>query len=137
MTIYGPAALVLTVLQGISGLLKACLTSTIHFLHSIGGALTKGILYLSFDDWFIDKRRELNRFEPEDVLEALEQSFKSISFGFQSAFANLNITHRRYMNNNFGVATVKALASHLIKPISGVMDSFNHVLKGTQNMMTA
>lgn len=137
MTIYGPAAVVLTALQGVSGLLKACLTSTLHFMHSISGAVTNGVIYLSFDDWYIDKRRELNRFEPEDILEALESSFKSISFGFQSAFANLNIHHRRYMHESFGVATVKALAGFLIKPVASVMDGFNHILKGTQNMMTA
>lgn len=55
--IYGPAAVVLTVLQGLSGLLKASLTSTLHFLHSISSAVTNGLLYISFDDYFIDKRR--------------------------------------------------------------------------------
>jgi hypothetical protein len=108
-----------------------------HFLHSIGGALTNGLLYLTFDDKFIDKRREINRFEPEDVLTALEYSFKSIAFGFESAFKNLNLTHRRHLHENFGVATIKALAGFIIKPVTGVMDGISHVLKGTENMMTA
>lgn len=58
----GPAAVVLASLQGISGFLKAVLSSTLHFLHSITGALTNGFVILSFDDIFIDKRREINRF---------------------------------------------------------------------------
>lgn len=67
----GPAAVTLTVLQGISGLLKASVMATLHFLHSIGKAVTNGILVLSFDQRYLDQRRELNRFEPEDVLSGL------------------------------------------------------------------
>jgi hypothetical protein len=94
----GPAAIVLASLQGISGFLKAVLGSTLHFMHSITGALTNGFVIFSFDDIFIDKRREINRFEPEDILTSLEYSFRSIAYGFQSAFGGLNFSHRRYHN---------------------------------------
>lgn len=58
----GPAAVVLASLQGVNYLLRSCLASTLHFLNAILGAVVNGVVFFSFDDNFIDKRRELNRF---------------------------------------------------------------------------
>lgn len=55
----------------------------------------------------------------------------------QSALEGGNIFSSKYANDGFGMATLKALTGLVVKPVTGLMDGTNHILKGSENMMTS
>lgn len=54
-----------------------------------------------------------------------------------SAIEGTNIFSAKYANDGFGMATIKALSGLIVKPVTGFMDGANHIIKGSENMMTS
>ena len=135
--VHGPLEAGLGAIIGAGCLLKQTFAGTFNSLHHISGSLATGLTILSFDDSFIEKRRKFKLRKARNVLEGVDQGFRSIYSGFEEGVTGLVLKPYRGVRDE-GVTglfkgTVTGITGLILKPITGICDATSKTAEGLKN----
>jgi len=127
--LVGTASLFQNTVQGFFG-------STSKITYS----LSKGLLFLTDDADYINKREEENREKPKNALEGLGLGLKSTFTGIASGVTGVIENPIRGAQEGgvkgFLVGTYKGTSGLIVKPISGAIDLISKTSEGIKNTAT-
>ena len=100
-------------------------------------SVSKGLLFITDDMEFINKREEENMDKPKNVIEGvgygLKSTFTGIASGITGVFENPYKGAREDGLTGLAKGTYKGLSGLVVKPISGALDFFSKTSEGIKN----
>lgn len=135
--VHGPLEAGLGAIIGAGCLLKQTFAGTFNSLHHITDSIATGLTILSFDDSFIEKRRKFKLRKPKNLIEGMDQGFKSIYSGLEEGVSGLVLKPYKGAKaqgfNGLFKGTVHGLSGLLLKPITGICDATSKTAEGLKN----
>lgn len=100
-------------------------------------SVSKGLLFITDDMDFINKREEDNMDKPKNVLEGvgygLKSTFTGIASGITGVIENPYAGAKKEGMTGFLKGTYKGVSGLVVKPISGALDFFSKTSEGIKN----
>lgn len=100
-------------------------------------SVSKGLLFITDDMEFINKREEDNMDKPKNVLEGLgyglKSTFTGIASGITGVVENPYAGAKKDGVTGFLKGTYKGVSGLVVKPISGALDFFSKTSEGIKN----
>mmetsp|Transcript_45933 Transcript_45933/g.33685 ORF Transcript_45933/g.33685 Transcript_45933/m.33685 type:complete len:308 (-) Transcript_45933:342-1265(-) len=124
-------------LQGTASLFQNTVQGFFGSTSKITYSVSKGLLFLTDDADYINKREEENREKPKNALEGLGYGLKSAFTGIASGVTGLFENPYRGAQEGgvkgFLVGTYKGTSGLIVKPISGTIDLISKTSEGIKN----
>lgn len=135
--VQGPLEAGLGALIGAGCLIKQTFAGTFNSLHHITGSFATGFTILSFDDSFIEKRRKFKLKKPHNVIEGIDQGFRSIYSGLEEGVTGLVVKPfqgaRKEGFPGLVKGTITGLSGLILKPMTGICDATSKTAEGLKN----
>lgn len=100
-------------------------------------SVSKGLLFITDDIDYINKREEENLERPKNALEGvgygLKSTFTGIASGITGVFENPVKGAKKDGVKGFFVGTYKGMSGLVVKPLSGALDFFSKTSEGIKN----
>jgi vacuolar protein sorting-associated protein 13A/C len=124
-------------LEGTSSLIKNTVQGTFGSASKMLSSVSKGLLFITDDIEFINKREEENMDKPKNVLEGvgygLKSTFTGVASGITGVFENPIKGAQKEGVKGFMKGTYKGMSGLIVKPISGALDFFSKTSEGIKN----
>jgi vacuolar protein sorting-associated protein 13A/C len=100
-------------------------------------SVSKGLLFITDDTEYINKREEGNLDRPKNALEGLGyglmSTFTGVTSGITGVFENPIKGAKKDGVKGFFVGTYKGMSGLVVKPLSGALDFFSKTSEGIKN----
>ncbi|CDW82625.1 ph domain containing protein [Stylonychia lemnae] len=124
-------------IDGTSSLIKNTVQGTFGSASKMISSVSKGLLFITDDMDFINKREEDNMDKPKNVLEGvgygLKSTFTGIASGITGVIENPYSGAKKDGVTGFLKGTYKGVSGLVVKPISGALDFFSKTSEGIKN----
>lgn len=135
--VKGPLQGGLGIIKGTTSLFKNTLIGTIGSASKMVSSVSKGLLVISQDNEFVQKRDVDNiKKKPKNFLEGLKFGLKSATQSFGSGVTGVitkPMEGKKEGISGFFKGTAKGVAGFFIKPVSGTLDFFSLTTEGIRN----
>ena len=124
-------------IEGTSSLVKNTVQGTFGSASKILSTVSKGLLFITDDTDYINKREEENLDKPRNAFEGVGYGtmsiFKGIASGITGVFENPIKGAQKDGVKGFFVGGYKGVSGLVVKPISGTLDFFSKTSEGIKN----
>ena len=124
-------------MEGSGSLLKNTVQGTFGSTSKFISSVSKGLLFITDDMDYINKREEENMDKPKNVIDGvglgLKSTFTGIASGITGVFENPYQGAKKDGVVGFMKGTYKGVSGLVVKPISGALDFFSKTSEGIKN----